>query len=275
MELVKRDSHSLAGALLAVKGTAPGTTAVYRHSVKAFLAEYPAPNVENVREYIKSLIDAGRPARSIQVVRAALRKAFRQAAETLPGREAVLVDSVLKSLPNARTSPPEIRILTEEELTRLFAALPRRVRLIAEFTYTTGARISEALGARWANVETNGHATIRIIGKGNKERALKCSKTLMNDIFTEFGDGEFLFTTAAGHPFTRQYATREIARAGRRVLGRVISAHDLRHSRATHLFARSGGRLKAVSVFLGHSNISTTAMFYVRDELSAEELGII
>jgi integrase len=274
MDIVKRDS--LAGALLAVKGTAPGTTAVYRHCVKAFLAEYPAPSVDNAREYVQGLIDSGRPARSIQLIRAALRKAFRQAAETLPGREAALVDSAMKSLPNARTSPPEIRILTEEELTRLFAALPRRVRLIAEFLYITGARVSEALGARWANVETNGHATIRIIGKGNKERALKCSKTLVNDIFTEFGTaGELIFTTGAGHPFTRQYVTREIARAGRRVLGRVISAHDLRHSRATHLYARSGGRLKAVSVFLGHSNISTTAMFYVRDELSAEELGII
>jgi integrase len=51
--------------------------------------------------------------------------------------------------------------------------------------------------------------------------------------------------------------SREIARAARRVLGRSVSAHVLRHSRATDLMA-STHRIKAVSRLLGHPDGATT-----------------
>ncbi len=74
-----------------------------------------------------------------------------------------------------------------------------------------------------------------------------------------------------GRPFSRQYVTREIARAAKRVLGRHITAQDLRHSRATDLFQKTR-RLKGVSKMLGHASIVTTAKFYVRDSLTDDEL---
>jgi integrase len=86
------------------------------------------------------------------------------------------------------------------------------------------------------------------------------------------GEGrEYLFETLEGGPFSRQYVTREIARAARRVLKRRITAHDLRHSRATDLFQKTK-HLKGVSEMLGHASTATTARFYVRDSLTDDEL---
>jgi site-specific recombinase XerD len=81
----------------------------------------------------------------------------------------------------------------------------------------------------------------------------------------------YLFETQFGNRFTRQYVSREIERVARRVLGRAITAHDLRHSRATDLYARTQD-LKGIAELLGHAYISTTARYYVRSVLSDEQL---
>jgi integrase len=65
--------------------------------------------------------------------------------------------------------------------------------------------------------------------------------------------------------------SREIARAAKRVLGKAVSAHTLRHSRATDLLAKTH-RIKAISQLLGHADESTSLRFYVRDSFTDDEL---
>ena len=104
-------------------------------------------------------------------------------------------------------------------------------------------------------------------------RQVRIPAALLKEIDAEYqGDARVhLFESKHGQPFTRQYITREIGRAARRVLGRSVSAHQLRHSRATDLY-QSTRRLKAVSALLGHSGVDTTARYYVRDDFSDAEL---
>lgn len=80
-----------------------------------------------------------------------------------------------------------------------------------------------------------------------------------------------MFESRHSKPFSRQYVTREIARAARWELGKRVGAHVLRHSRATDLYQRTR-RIKAVSVLLGHSGVDVTSRYYVRDDFSDEEL---
>ena len=96
---------------------------------------------------------------------------------------------------------------------------------------------------------------------------------LLREINTAFNrpDRVYLFENRYGNRLSRQWVTREIGRASRIALGWVVSSHDLRHSRATDLFAKTG-RLKAVSEYLGHAGIQTTAAFYVRDDLTTKDL---
>jgi integrase len=96
---------------------------------------------------------------------------------------------------------------------------------------------------------------------------------LLQDIDAEFAapGRVYLFESRCGRPFTWQYVAREIGRAARRVLGKRIGAHVLRHSRATDLY-QSTKRIKAVSVLLGHAGMDTPARYYVRDDFSDAEL---
>jgi integrase len=127
------------------------------------------------------------------------------------------------------------------------------------------------LTVRRDQVKTNGAAEFRLYGKGGKEHSLRIPAELYRRILLEFPEGTYLFESRAGQHYKREYVTREIARAARRVLGRSISAHVLRHSRATDLLA-STKSIKAVSWLLGHSDEATTLRYYAHDASSDEEL---
>jgi integrase len=113
-----------------------------------------------------------------------------------------------------------------------------------------------------------GLAFLRLSGKGGKERV-----ELFSRIMKEFKrePGGPLFVAKSGGPFLRQYVSREIARASRRVLGRTVTAHQLRHSRATDLY-NATHKVRAIGGLLCHASESTTLRFYLRDDLTDAEL---
>jgi integrase len=267
-----------AAELLKVKAKSPPSTEVYRRAVRAFLAwaDKRTLTVELFASFIEHSRHAGASAsklnRDLYGGKAAiLQTAQRQGMST---RELAMLKGVLDSIPRAKTNAPEIRVVSPEERVRLISALPLRVRLIARFLYATAARVTEALEVRLSDTKQDGdRVLLRFHGKGNKERWGRIPMSLLEEIEEEYGKKgrEYLFESLPGGQFSRQYVTREIGRAARRVLNRRISAHNLRHSRATDLFEKTR-RLKGISEMLGHSSTATTARFYVRDSLTDDEL---
>lgn len=160
----------------------------------------------------------------------------------------------------------------------LLLGLPLRVRLIVRFLYASGTRVSEALGVKRTDCIQDGEGfTVRLHGKGRKERLVRIPARLKGEIDAVFGERAqggtplFLFETLEAKPYSRTYVWREVARAARRVLGRKISPHDMRHSRATDLY-RATHNLKGVRDLLGHNSITTTEACYVTDGLTDAEL---
>jgi integrase len=262
----------LASALLKVKGAGELTTQAYRTALRAFLASGQPVTFEGFAAYIHALRRT-RSAATVNQALAAGRKAFLQAGESLglPAKELALIRGALAEIPAVKKAPPEVAVVSPEERSALFAALPLRVRLVAETLYVTGARVSEVLGIRRDQIKENGTVELRLYGKGGKERSARIPAELYRRILSEFPSGTYLFESYKGQHFHREYISREIARAARRVLGRSVSAHVLRHSRATDLLAATK-RIKAVSRLLGHSDEATTLHYYVRDAFSDEEL---
>lgn len=261
-------------ALPKVQGRGQRTTEAYRRAVLKFLSSDYPPTVLGFAQYITELKDKRKySAATINQVLAAGRKAFLQASQEMgmSKREVSIIRGSLASISRVKQGPPEVSTVTPEERSLLFKALPLRIRLIAEVLYITGARITEVLEVQRKHIKTNGSVELRLMGKGQKERTAKIPASLYRRILAEYPDGKYLFETGGGQKFRRSYVSREIARASHRVLGRMVTAHTLRHSRATDLLATTH-RIKAVSRLLGHADESTTLHYYVKDSFSDEEL---
>lgn len=134
--------------------------------------------------------------------------------------------------------------------------------------YGCGLRISEALSLTGASAPKAGTKTLRIRGKGGKERIVPVLPVVTEAVesylalspFVPERDGP-LFQGARGGPLSPrivQYAMQRL----RSALGLADTAtpHALRHSFATHLLA-AGGDLRSIQELLGHASLSTTQIY--------------
>ena len=270
-----------ARSLLAVKGGSSVTTETYKGAVRSFIRwakeRGRGLGAEALAEYTAALREEGAGVSSFNLALYAGKAALLQAARRagMSARELALLKGTLDSLKGIRQANPEVRVVSPEERRRLLEALPLRVRLVARFLYATGARVSEALVVRRDQVVIDGErVVVRLIKtKGDRERRVRIPPALLEAIDAEYSgpDRVHLFESRNGQAFSRQYITREIGRASKRVLGRKVGAHVLRHSRATDLYERTK-RIKAVSELLGHATVDMTAKYYVNDKFTDDEL---
>jgi len=141
---------------------------------------------------------------------------------------------------------------------------------IVELLYATGARVSEVCGLDLEDLDFHRN-TIRVLGKGNKERmipmgapAVKALQTYINDARTQLANdksGRALFLGARGKRID-QRAIRTIVYEALSALEGVerMGPHALRHSAATHLL-EGGADLRTVQEILGHSSLATTQIY--------------
>ncbi len=171
----------------------------------------------------------------------------------------------------------EVRIpkfLTQNEidmfLDQLENSSPTKTRDKAMFEtlYSTGMRVSEIINVKVTDVNLD-NGTIRVIGKGNKERIViinHSSKESLNEYIysartklqTELCDT--LFLNNKGNPLSRQGFNFILKKYAANVGITEISPHIFRHSIATHML-NNGGDLRMIQMLLGHANISTTEVY--------------
>jgi integrase/recombinase XerD len=170
------------------------------------------------------------------------------------------------------------KTLSDEEYQKLMLrARSARQKRFMEFLWTTGARISEMCDIRVSDLALEGNVvSIRIRGKGNKraaykERTVYITKAMRDRIEETFSGSQYLFETRGGRPYNRSYVSNQIAKLTKHVLGRRLSAHKFRHSFATRKIKETG-RYKAVSEYLGHSDVRITLRVYSHDAFSPEEV---
>ena len=152
---------------------------------------------------------------------------------------------------------------------------PLRDRAILELVYSTGARISEAVGLDVDDLDlTPGRAAVRLLGKGSKERvvpvgsyavdAVEAYLVRARPVLAAGGTGTpALFLNTRGARLSRQSAWAVLRAAAERagLPGAAhISPHTLRHSFATHLLA-GGADVRVVQELLGHASVTTTQIY--------------
>ncbi|WP_139925588.1 tyrosine-type recombinase/integrase [Hymenobacter sp. DG01] len=147
-----------------------------------------------------------------------------------------------------------------------------RDQLVLELLYGTGIRLSELIGIRTDELSLPGK-TVRVTGKGNKQRVVPLNPTLLLVLsrYIETKQREFgpesnarpvLLVTDKGEPLYEKFVYRTV----KHYLSQITTAsgqqhpHVLRHSFATHLLGK-GADLNAIKELLGHASLAATQVY--------------
>ncbi len=141
------------------------------------------------------------------------------------------------------------------------------------FLYNAGARVSEAVSLRIGDIDWH-NKSVRIIGKGNKERRCPLwAETIgrLRHLASDRSADARLFLNRRGEPLTRYgvhtMVERYVARIGASTASpqvKRISPHVIRHTTATHLL-QAGVDLNTIRAWLGHVSINTTSIYAETD----------
>jgi integrase/recombinase XerC len=144
-----------------------------------------------------------------------------------------------------------------------------RDKLVLELLYGTGIRLAELIGIAEADLNLAAK-TIKVTGKGNKERLVPLNDSLLVTLQqyrekkkTEFPDNntEKLLVTTKALPLYPKLVYRIVKRYINLVsTSEKASPHVLRHSFATHLL-NNGADLNAIKDLLGHASLAATQVY--------------
>ena len=141
---------------------------------------------------------------------------------------------------------------------------------IVELLYGTGIRVSELVGIDLQDIDRE-RFTLRVIGKGNRERVVPVGNPAMWAVdqwltrarpnFANSSSGSALFIGSRGKRIDAR-VVRDIVYEATEAIGKNVKVgpHALRHSAATHLL-EGGADLRTVQEILGHSSLSTTQIY--------------
>jgi integrase/recombinase XerC len=244
------------------------------------LSEPDKANFPLIRDWIASLANQDISSKSINRKIASLRSYYKF----------LLKKSLITKDPTVKVKAPKIRkrlplYIEEKDINLLLDHLVftddfkgLRDKLIFELLYGTGIRLSELIGLKVSDINQFEN-TIKVLGKGNKQRIIPLNKSLVN-LINVYKDKikenmetthEYLIVTDKGeeaYPMFIQRVVKKYLESGITVDGisRPIttiekkSPHILRHSFATHMLNK-GADLNAIKDLLGHSSLAATQVY--------------
>jgi integrase/recombinase XerD len=149
--------------------------------------------------------------------------------------------------------------------------LTLRNRALLELLYSTGARISEAVGLDVDDIDTHDRSVL-LRGKGGKQRLVPIGRPAVTalDAYLVRGRPDLarrgrgtsaIFLNARGGRLSRQSAWQVLQDSAERAgIKAAVSPHVLRHSFATHLLD-GGADVRVVQELLGHASVTTTQIY--------------
>lgn len=223
-----------------------------------------------IRSWLASLKDEGLAAKSINRKISSLKSFFKYQLKT----------GVIQQTPMAKIISPknEKRLpnfVADKDIQTLFDHVEfpdtwqgKTERLLLLLFYNTGMRLSEVINLKDSQVNVANHS-LKILGKGNKERIVPISPEILNEIRNYQKErnnliadrADLLLLTEKG----KGLSPRSVYSSVKKYLSLVTtiekrSPHVLRHTFATHLM-NNGADLNAVKELLGHSSLAATQVY--------------
>jgi site-specific recombinase XerD len=280
----------------------PCTVAAYRDTFRLLLAfvhrelgKQPSDLVIEdlsatlVLDFLRYLeVERHNCARSRNARFAAIRSFMEYVAFQEPSALAI-VQTVL-AIPMKRFEQPLIGFLTREHIEAILAApdpttwAGQRDRVMFATLYNTGARVSELIGMQIGDLIVDPSASVRIRGKGRKERSVPLWRDTAAQLkrwLREYprAPEQPLFPSRSGGVLTRigltdrlKLAAKCAARQYPELEKRRIFPHLIRHSIAMHML-QAGVDITVIALWLGHESPATTHR-YVEADLAMKERAL-
>ncbi|MEQ8325263.1 MAG: tyrosine-type recombinase/integrase [Vicingaceae bacterium] len=224
-----------------------------------------------VRSWVIELMDNEQMARSVNRKLSSLKSFYRyllrEGLISINPMTKVLSPKVKSRLPGFVDQEVMRELLSNELFEDSLSG--KRDRLVIMLLYYTGMRRSELIGLR-ASFYDEYNRTLKVLGKGNKERIIPIN-TELTSLISEYRnqlklepadlDKTYLLLTDARKPLYPNFVYRLV----RNHLSKVSTAqkrspHILRHTFATHML-NNGADLNAIKEILGHANLSATQIY--------------
>lgn len=224
-------------------------------------------NYDEIRSYLKYLSDKNDVNSTISRKISALRGFYKflQNNNKLENNPFSLIN-----LPKKEKKLPRFFYYNElEELfntPKLNTPLGQRDRLILEMLYATGVRVSELVNIKISDISDR---TIKILGKGNKERIVRFGEYCEEILKMYLNDGHYKLNSSSEYLFLNNSGGKLTDRGVRYLLDKIISKttlekkispHMIRHSFATHLL-NEGCDILTVQELLGHESLTATSIY--------------
>ncbi len=251
---------------LKIQGKSERTQRMYSFFNEKFLAFIKKdPNLiteDDVKSFFAYLLsDKKYDASSVALARSALKYFY----DDLLNKKLV---SNIKT-PKFRRKIPEM--LTKEEIKKLIeASNSLRNKVIIEFLYSSGLRVSELVNLKVNSLNLEEKTGLLKEGKGGKDRFFILSDAVIIDIkeYLKNHSSEYLFSGLEG-PIASRSVQKMLKRTAHRAgITKDVYPHLLRHAFATHLL-ESGVDIRHIQVLLSHANLQTTAWY---TQVSTQEL---
>jgi len=224
-----------------------------------------------VRTWLASLKDSGMEAKSINRKISALKSFFKYQL-----KEGVVEVSPMGTIISPKMNKRLPQFVEKADINTLFSYVEfpdswqgKTDRLLLQLFYNTGIRQAELVSLKERQVD-GFKSTIKVLGKGNKERVIPVSTELLSllkeytaekrKVFEQY-DAEVLLVNEKGKKLYPKY----VYNAVKKYLSKITtiskkSPHVLRHTFATHLM-NNGADLNAVKELLGHSSLAATQVY--------------
>ena len=245
-----------------IRRFAPATQESYIRAVAELAKHYMmSPDQlteEQLLNYIHFLItDRKLSCSSVNVITAGLRFFYK---ETLKRNEMAI------AIPPKKNPKKLPEIFNHDELKRLFASPDnQKHRLMLMTAYAGGLRISEVIHLRVKDIDSK-RMVIRIENsKGEKDRYTILSQRLLVELrsyWEKYRPQNLLFPSPIKDGPLVRATPNLIFRAAKKKsnIAKDVTFHCLRHTFATNLL-ESGVDIRTIQILLGHSSISSTAIY--------------
>jgi integrase/recombinase XerD len=250
------------------------------------IADVDAPAVLRFLEYLEQ--QRGNSVRSRNIRLSAIRSFFRLVALRDP--DSIGIATRVLAIPIKREDTKLIGYLTRPEMQALLAAPDqakwsgRRDHALLLTLYNSGARVSEVITLKRAQVCFDTSTFVHLTGKGRKERTVPLwpdTAQMLKTWFRELGEhaGGLAFPNTRGKPLSRDGVAYLLQQAVLRAIptcpslaNKHISPHVIRHTTAMH-WLQAGVDIATIALWLGHESIESTHV-YLETDLAMKEKAL-